>query len=158
MSYHQGYHITMGIFSKLVMLAAGRDARNSLPPPEVSNLKKLLLVVADQPLKTQFLALLPENEFEIKTVGDGAEGLNMLLLYKPDIVLLDLDLPVMDGKKMLHHMRALPEHKFTPVLAIADTGDIDTIQQVKTYDGAKAFLIKSTVTPRQIIDTLFNLL
>lgn len=148
----------MGLFAKLVMLFAGSEARNSLPPPEQKNLKKLLLVVADQPLKTQFLELIPKEEFEIKAVGDGAEGLNTLIMYKPDVVLLDLDLPVMNGKKMLHHMRALPEHKTTPVLAIAETGDVDTIQQVKLYDGAKAFLIKSTVTPRQIVETLYNIL
>lgn len=148
----------MGFIDKLVLFAAGKNARNSLPVPQTTNLKKLLLVVADQPLKTQFLELIPKEEFEIQAAEDGAQGLNTLLIFKPDVVLLDLDLPVMDGKKMLHHMRALPEHKNTPVLAIAETGDVDTIQQVKLYDGAKAFLIKSTVTPRQIIDTLFNII
>ena len=148
----------MGILDKLVLFAAGKDAKNTYSIAQKSDLKKILIIVSDHALKTQFLALIPTDEYEVKHVADGAEGLNTLLMYKPDIILLDLDLPVMDGKKMLHHMRALPEHKTTPVLAIADTGDMDTIQQVKIYDGAKAFLIKSTVTPRQIIDTLFNLL
>jgi two-component system chemotaxis response regulator CheY len=74
------------------------------------------------------------------------------------MILIDLNLPVMDGKELLHHVRAIPEYKITPVLVVSDKGDIDTIRQVKLYDGAKGFLIKENVTPQQTIATLLDLM
>lgn len=148
----------MGIIDKLMFFAAGKNPENIPQTTQTVASRKILIAEADEQLKTLYTQLFQNEGYTVQMVSDGATGLNMLLSFKPDIVLIDLNLPVMSGKEMLHHMRALPEYKSTPVVVMSDTGDVDTIQQVKTFDGANAFLIKSNVTPQQTVDTVKNIL
>lgn len=147
----------MGVLDKLMIFAAGKDAANKIPKPQEQNLKRVLVAEADPTLSSQYSQLLNNRQCEVQVVANGAEALNTILTFRPEIVLIDLNLPIMDGKEMLHHMRAIPEYKTTPVLVVADKGDIDTIKQVKLYDGAKGFLIKENVTAEQTIATLLDL-
>ena len=147
----------MGVLDKLMLFAAGPNAESKLPKPPTEILKKILVAEADSVLSSQYSQILKTRGCEVQTVANGSEALNVILTFRPDMVLIDLNLPIMDGKEMLHHMRAIPEYKTTPVLVIADKGDIDTIRQVKLYDGAKGFLIKENVTPEQTIATLLDL-
>lgn len=149
------YYEYMGLFDKLLVFAAGKTAQTALPPdPNLPAKRKILVAEADENLKNQYVAMLQDDKYEIATVGDGAQGLNMLLTFKPDVMLIDLTLPVMDGKAMLHHLRALPDYKYTPVIVISDTGDTDTMRQVEVYETASAFFIKSNVTADDIISTV----
>ncbi len=148
----------MGVIDKLMIFAAGKDAASKLPVPQNPNLQKVFIVEGDEALKAKYVSLLPSDKYVVQTAASGAEALNTLLTFQPSIVLIDLNLPIMNGQDLLHHMRAIPEYKTTPVLVISDKGDIDTIRQVKLYDGAKGFLIKENVTPEQTIATLLNLI
>jgi two-component system KDP operon response regulator KdpE len=148
----------MGILDKLMIFAAGKDAEGKIPVQATTNLPKIMIVEADPALKAQYILLLPADKYSVSSSVNGAEALNMLLTFQPSIILIDLNLPVMDGKELLHHIRAIPEYKVTPVLVVSDKGDIDTIRQVKLYDGAKGFLIKENVTPEQTIATLLDLM
>jgi len=148
----------MGILDKLMVFAAGKDAEGKIPAPVQNDLPKILIVEADPALKAQYVQLLPTDKYTVGSAVNGAEALNMLLTFQPTMILIDLNLPVMDGKELLHHVRAIPEYKITPVLVVSDKGDIDTIRQVKLYDGAKGFLIKENVTPQQTIATLLDLM
>lgn len=148
----------MGILDKLMFFAAGKNSGNIPQNTQAVPTRKILIAEADEQLKALYTQMLQNEQYTVQTVADGATGLNTLLSFKPDIILLDLNLPVMSGKEMLHHLRALPEYVKTPVVVVSDTGDMDTIQQVKTFDGANAFLIKSTVTPQQVIETVKNTL
>ncbi len=148
----------MGILDKMMIFAAGKEAEGKIPLAEKVLLRKILIVEADENLKQEYLNLLPTEQYDVRGVNNGPDALNTLLTFFPDIMLIDLNIPIMNGKDLLHHMRAIPEYKMTPVLAIAETGDIDTIRQVKLYDGAKGFLIKQNVTPGQTIAALLDLI
>lgn len=148
----------MGILDKMMIFAAGKEAEGKIPLAEKVLLRKILIVEADENLKQEYLNLLPSEQYDVRGVNNGPDALNTLLTFSPDIMLIDLNIPIMNGKDLLHHMRAIPEYKMTPVLAIAETGDIDTIRQVKLYDGAKGFLIKQNVTPGQTIAALLDLI
>ncbi len=148
----------MGILDKMMIFAAGKEAEGKIPLAEKVLLRKILIVEADENLKQEYLNLLPTGQYDVRGVNNGPDALNTLLTFSPDIMLIDLNIPIMNGKDLLHHMRAIPEYKMTPVLAIAETGDIDTIRQVKLYDGAKGFLIKQNVTPGQTIAALLDLI
>ena len=83
----------------------------------------------------------------------------MAIANKPNIVLLDSLMPVLDGKTMLHKLREIPEFKTLPVIVLTNAGDADNMRETKFYDNASAFLIKSNVTPGDIanqVKTLIN--
>jgi DNA-binding response OmpR family regulator len=136
----------MGMFDKFLK----RD--NSAMPSSAATVqakKKVLIAEADESLKASYIQVL-QQEYEVLAVSNGAKGLNSLLNFYPNVFLIDLDLPVMDGKVMLHALRAIPAFKATPVVVISRTADSDTLTQVRMYDNANALILKENATPQEI--------
>lgn len=142
----------MGLLDKLL----NRQTSNTqFDTPESALLpakKKILVVEASDSLKIPFIQAFEAQNFEVISVGNGADGLNMLLTFEPNLILLDLDLPIMNGITMLHSLRALPAYKFTPVIVISEKGDADTIRQTKTYGNADAFILKSNLSLPEVVE------
>ncbi len=79
-----------------------------------------VLIVDDDGGIRSFLSLLLHSEgFRIATAEDGAEGLVRALADPPDAILLDLDMPVLDGREFLRAWRQQPEEHASPVLAMS---------------------------------------
>lgn len=142
----------MGLFDKLSSLVNKTENQNPQiqlqTPPQP---KKVLVVEDDTYLRDFYAELLTGEGFIVVTAQDGVEGLKTAIAQKPDIVLLDLMMPIMDGKTMLHRMRAIPKFEKTPVIILTNAGDADNIRQTKFFDNANDFLIKSNVTPDEIL-------
>ena len=78
-----------------------------------------VLLVEDAPfLRYAFGRLLRLEGFEVKEVNDGQEALDCLAMFRPDLVLTDLMMPVMGGVELISHIRANPEYTELPVVAI----------------------------------------
>lgn len=119
------------------------------PAAPLPSKKKVLIAEADGTLRASFIQVL-QKEFDVLAVDNGSKGLNSVLNFFPDVFLIDLELPVMDGKIMLHSIRALPAFKTTPVIVVSQTMDSETMTQVKTYDNANVMLLKANATPEEI--------
>jgi CheY-like chemotaxis protein len=82
-----------------------------------------VLLVEDAPfLRYAFGRLLRREGFDVKEVNDGQEALDCLASFRPELVLTDLMMPVMDGVELIAHIRADPDYESVPVVAI--TADI----------------------------------
>jgi len=78
-----------------------------------------ILLVEDAPfLRFAFGRLLRLHGFEVREANDGLEALECLPEFRPDLVLTDLRMPVMDGVELIQRLRANPETAKLPVLAI----------------------------------------
>lgn len=141
----------MGIFDKFLKK---NDETPQLPvaSPLLPTKKKVLVCVSDDTLKITFIQAFEGENFEVNSVGNGADGLNMLLTFEPNLVLIDLELPVLNGITMLHSLRALPAYKFTPVIVISEKGDAETIRQTKTYGSADVFILKSEISMPNVVE------
>jgi DNA-binding response OmpR family regulator len=138
----------MGLFDKLSSLV---DSNNSSSTSQNRQPKKILVVEDDKDLRDFYSELLKSEGFTVEVAENGEAGLATLMSQKPDIVLLDLMMPVMDGKTMLHKMRETPEFQKTPVIILTNAGDADNIRQTKFFDNANDFLIKSNITPDDLL-------
>ena len=79
-----------------------------------------VLVVDDEPDLRQLYSLnLQEAGHEVLTAANGAEGLGLLKREHPDVILVDLMMPVMDGYEFLQHLRNMPEHQRTPAIVVS---------------------------------------
>lgn len=79
-----------------------------------------VLVVDDEPdLRELYAVNLAEAGHEVVTATNGAEGLGVLERERPDVVLVDLMMPVMDGYEFLRHLRKMPEHQRTPAIVVS---------------------------------------
>ncbi|NRA43521.1 MAG: response regulator [Oligoflexales bacterium] len=78
-------------------------------------MKKSVLVIDDDKLMLNFLNGLLENEYDVMSADNGKDGMSLLLLHKPDLVILDLVMPYIDGYKFLN---ILNEKNITPKLIL----------------------------------------
>lgn len=80
--------------------------------------KKKILIVEDVELNRDLIVQLLEDDYEIITAVDGASGIETAEHERPDLVLMDLSLPVLDGWEATRRIKALPGMKKLPVLAL----------------------------------------
>ncbi len=79
-----------------------------------------VLVIDDEPdLRALYSVNLSEAGHEVLTAANGAEGLGVVAREHPDVILVDLMMPVMDGYEFLQRLRRLPEHAHTPAVVVS---------------------------------------
>ncbi len=113
-----------------------------------SNVKTLLIVEDDDVLLRTLYLVFHKSGFTIATATDGDTALKMTQRLKPDIILLDLLLPKMNGFDFLKNLKANPELENIPVIVLSNLGE-ENIQKAKDL-GAVDYFVKS--------DTSLNIL
>lgn len=124
------------------------------PPPPIKKdqpLKKILIVEDDAILLEMYKDKFINEGFQVITATNGKEGLEKTLEQKPNIILLDIMMPVMNGKQMLRKVREFPQFKRLPVIILTNAGEVENIRETKRYDDACDFLIKSNVSVEEVV-------
>ena len=80
--------------------------------------RKKILIVDDTEWNRDLLVQLLEDDYDIVQAVDGAEGVKMTEQEKPDLILMDLGMPVMDGWEATRNIKANGELKHIPVIAV----------------------------------------
>ena len=119
-------------------------------------MKKILIVEDDVFLANAYRVKLVKAGFEIQMATDGVEALNILKTFIPDLILLDLIMPVKDGFSTLHDIKANPTLKAIPVLVASNLGQEEDIERAKKL-GAIDFIVKSNVTLAQLVEKINNI-
>lgn len=79
---------------------------------------KRILVVEDQKLNLELLVQLLEDNYEVLTATDGAAGIKVAEQERPDLILMDLSLPVIDGWEVARRLKSNNALKHIPVIAL----------------------------------------
>lgn len=104
---------------------------------------KLVVYVEDNPVNFALVRRILEStgDYEVLPADDGPIGLEIIAQRRPDLVLLDLDLPSLHGLEVLRELKADPELKAIPVIVI--TASVMQRERSKALErGAVAFLEK----------------
>lgn len=104
--------------------------------------KKILIVEDDHPLRNAIKDKLSKEDFEILEAKNGTDGLATALEQQPDLILLDIIMPKMDGMTMLKKLRADDKGKNIPVIILTNLSDDKKVAE-STEGGAYDYLIKS---------------
>ncbi len=80
--------------------------------------RKRILLVEDSELNRDLIVQLLADEFDVLVAVDGEEGVRKAVQEKPDLVLMDLALPVLDGWEATRKIKSYQELKRIPVIAI----------------------------------------
>ena len=101
----------------------------------------VLLVEDEDPLRTVLKDLLEREGYSVIEAKDGVQALDEIDRHAPDALVLDLNLPRMDGYQVLSHIRARPSTATLPVLVLTARGDEES--EVKVFEsGANDFITK----------------
>ena len=107
------------------------------------NNKKILIVEDETPLRNAVTDILTFEGFEVFQAKNGQEGLDLALKEHPDLILLDLMMPIMDGLTMLEKLRQDQEFgKTAAVILLTNINDPEKVAMA-TEAGSYDFLVKS---------------
>ena len=119
--------------------------------------KKILIVEDDKFLRELISQKLLKENYEISEAIDGEKGLKAIKDEKPDLVLLDLILPGMDGFEVLTKAKEDAATSQVPIIILSNLGQKDDIERGLKL-GAIDYLIKAHFTPGEIIEKIKGIL
>jgi two-component system chemotaxis response regulator CheY len=102
-----------------------------------------ILVVDDSATMTLSVkSTLEMNGFKVETAGDGAQALAKLKAgLKPNLIITDINMPVMGGLELIKQVKLLPGFRFTPILTLTTEGDAGKREEGKKL-GATGWMVK----------------
>ncbi|TSC56943.1 MAG: response regulator receiver protein [Parcubacteria group bacterium Greene0714_21] len=118
---------------------------------------KILLVEDDPMLQDIYLTKLKEVGFDVSLAGDGEKVMPELHKAKPDIMLLDIVLPLKDGWEVLSEVRKDPKWNSVKIVVLSNIGEAQDVEKGFAL-GADLYLIKAHFTPSQVVGEINKLL
>lgn len=118
---------------------------------------KVLVVEDEHMLAEMYATKFSMDGFEVDKAFDGAAGLEKAKVMLPDVILLDVIMPKLDGFAVLKELRADAKFDKTPVLLLTNLGQDDDIKKGKEL-GADDYFVKANHTPADVVVKVKELL
>lgn len=112
---------------------------------------KILIIEDDQPIRQLYELKLSGFGHQIKTASNGQEGLQICQEFKPDLILLDIRMPVMNGDAMLEKLRATEWGQNIRVIVLTNISR-DEAPAVLRFLNVDRYIVKAHHTPQQVLD------
>ena len=120
-------------------------------------MKKILLIEDDHFLRNLYQNKLKKAGFEIIIAATGLEGLEQAITQAPDIILLDFNLPELNGLGVLKELKNNSRTNSIPVIFLTNISDSQIIKQALDA-GAQDYLVKTHNLPAEVIKKIESLL
>ncbi len=114
-------------------------------------MKKILFIEDESALQKTLGDTLKKKGYDVIGALDGESGLRMAKLKKPDLILLDLILPKMDGFEVLEKLKEDEETKEIPIIILTNLERMQDIEKALEL-GAKTFLVKANYTLEEVVE------
>lgn len=111
--------------------------------------KKILIVEDDKFLRELMAQKILKEGYDVLEAMDGEEGLKVIREEKPDLVLLDLLLPIMDGFELLAKIKEDAVLSKIPIIVLSNLGQKEDVEKALSL-GAKDYMVKAHFTPTEI--------
>src|SRR3989344_9111032 len=117
-----------------------------------------ILLVEDDPFLSEIYAVkFKEAGFDIFVAGEGGLGVRKAREWKPELILLDLVMPTMDGFDVLREARSDSGLSNIPIVVLSNLGEEDHVRRGMEL-GAADYLIKAQYTPTEVVARVKNIL
>lgn len=112
---------------------------------------KIAIVEDDEAISQMYRIKFEAEGYTVETAANGKLGLALAEDMRPDIMLLDLMMPIMDGEEMLLKMRKKEWGKKIKVIILTNRGEQEIPDTIKSA-GVDALILKAAMTPRQVAE------
>ncbi len=113
-----------------------------------------ILFVEDDPLILKiYTTRLSADGHEVVTAENGEDGLAKANESKPDLIVLDVMMPKMDGFAVLEKLRIQEQFKNIPILLYSNLGQEEEIARAKQM-GATEFIVKANISPTEMVNVI----
>ena len=111
-----------------------------------------IAIIEDDPTISQMYRMKFESDgFEVRLAANGQIGVEVVEKFRPDIILLDLQMPEMNGTEALRHIRSKDWGKTIPVIVLTNLGEEEAPREIKEL-GVHSYIVKANLTPRQVVE------
>lgn len=117
----------------------------------------ILLVEDSKVVQQMYRNKLTFEQFNVLTADNGMEAVKVLSKEKPDIILLDLMMPIMDGFKVLQVVKTDPRLSNIPVLVFSAKGQSEEVEKALNL-GAAGYIVKATTKPNEVVEQIRKVL
>lgn len=118
---------------------------------------KVLIIEDDEPILKLYKTKFEKLNYDVSIARDGKEGLERAENMRPDIILLDVMMPIMNGFEVLKKLKKNKELKQIPVIILSNYGELPNITE-GLNKGAEEYLLKAEQTPEEIAETVKSIL
>lgn len=110
-----------------------------------------IAIIEDDPLINQMYRMKFESDgFDVQVADNGKSGVDLVKSFKPDLILLDLQMPEMTGDEALKYIRASDEGAQTPVIILTNVGMEESPEALEQL-GIHSYIVKAELTPSEVV-------
>lgn len=111
--------------------------------------KKILVVEDDKMISSMYETKLKQDGYLVITADNGAQAIELASQEKPDIILLDIILPQIDGFQVLQELRNTESFRNIPIIMLTNLGTTEDKEKGEKL-GATGYWVKASLTPAQV--------
>lgn len=115
--------------------------------------KKVCIIDDDEDIREIYSVKFMAEEFVVVAARNGQEGLDVIRKERPDVILLDIQMPVKDGFEVLRELSTDQVLKKIPVIILSNIDDERAFKKIGDFS-THFYLIKSLVTPQKVVDAV----
>lgn len=112
---------------------------------------KIAIIEDDSVISQMYRMKFEADNFDVQVANNGKDGVSLAEQFLPDIILLDLQMPVMNGVDALREIRKSDWGKNIPVLILTNLGEEEAPKDIKAL-GIHSYIVKADLTPRQVAE------
>ena len=118
---------------------------------------KIAIIEDDQTIAQMYRMKFEADGYDVQLADNGKRGIEMVEHFSPDIILLDLNMPEMNGTEALTHMRKQEWGKDIPVIILTNLGQEEAPKELKELN-VHSYIVKAELTPRQVVSKVQEVL
>lgn len=115
------------------------------------NMTKIAIIEDDAVIAQMYRMKFEADRFEVQVADNGRDGVTLVEQFSPDIVLLDMQMPIMNGDEALKLIRSKDWGKTVPVMVLTNLGEEEAPKNIRSL-GIESYIVKADLTPRQVVE------
>lgn len=112
---------------------------------------KIAIIEDDAVISQMYRMKFEADGFTVEVASNGRDGVQLVKEFKPDLILLDMQMPIMNGDEALTAIRAEDWGKTVPVIILTNMGEEEAPKTLRSL-GIQSYIVKADLTPRQVAE------
>jgi DNA-binding response OmpR family regulator len=117
----------------------------------------IVIIEDDQVISQMYRMKFESDGFTVHVAGNGKDGVKVVKETNPDLILLDMQIPIMNGDEALGEIRKHDWGKDVPVIVLTNLGEEEAPKHLRSL-GIESYIVKADHTPRQVVDRVKTVL
>ena len=111
---------------------------------------KIAIIEDDATISQMYRMKFEADGSDVRLASNGTIGVALVESFRPDVILLDIQMPEMDGAEALRRIRSHAWGKTIPVIVLTNLGEEEAPREMRSL-GIQGYIVKANLTPRQVV-------